>query len=87
MERAVALSVSYKPFGSERGREIGEVVLIDPDLVVGEPVLDAALTPVGEVTALLIPRGDGPGITELGHMTRAKAERIAAEHGVPLSEH
>jgi hypothetical protein len=39
----VALSVSYKPFGSERGRETGEVVLIDPDLVVSEPVLDAGL--------------------------------------------
>lgn len=83
----MSLSVSYKQFGRERGREVGEVILIDPDLVVGEPVVDAGLTPVGEVTALLVPRGDGPGITEFGYMTRRKAESIAAEHGVPLSEH
>jgi len=84
----VAITVSYKHFGSERGREIGEVILIDDDLAANDPVLGESTSegPLGLVT--LIPSDyQPPGITELGHMTRRKAEALAACHGVPLSEH
>lgn len=84
----MALSVSYKPFGEERGKEIGRVLIIDPELVAGDPSAAASAGGAGRVTVVLTPAvGDSPGITDLGYKTRREAEAIAKRHGVPLSEH
>lgn len=82
------VSVSYKPFAQERGREVGRVLLIDPELVAGDPSAAASAAEAGSVTVMLTPAvGDSPGITDLGYKTRREAEAIAKQHGVPLSEH
>jgi hypothetical protein len=39
--------------------------------VAGDPVLAAGATQGGEATAMVIRRGNAPGITELGYLTRA----------------
>lgn len=84
----MALSVSYKHFGHERGEEIGEVLIFDDDLMDADPVLAANTKEVRGASVTLIPFGhDCPGITELGYKTRREAEAIAAQHGVSLSEH
>ncbi len=55
------LSVSYKPFGHERGREVGRVLIIDPDVVASDPSA-AASAEGGGVTVMLTPAvGDAPG--------------------------
>jgi hypothetical protein len=83
------LSVSFKNFGHERGEEIGEVVIFDSAKMDADPVLAAGTEEgVGGAMVTLIPFGhESPGITELGYKTRREAEAIAAQHGVPLSEH
>ena len=82
------VSVSYKPFGQERGREVGRVLLIDPELVAGDPSAAASAEEAAGVTVMLTPAvGDSPGITDLGYKTRHEAEAIAAQHGVPLTDH
>jgi hypothetical protein len=83
------LSVSFKNFGHERGEEIGEVVIFDEEKMAADPVLAAATEEAASgAMVTLIPFGhESPGITELGYKTRREAEAIAAEHGVPLSEH
>jgi hypothetical protein len=84
----VTLSVSFKHFGHERGEEIGEVVIFDSEQIDVDPVLAASTKEVNGATVTLIPFGhESPGITELGYETRREAEAIAAQHGVPLSEH
>ena len=85
----MTLSVSFKHFGDERGEEIGEVVIFDSEKMDADPVLAAGTEEgVGGATVTLIPFGhESPGITELGYKTRREAEAVAAQHGVPLSEH
>jgi hypothetical protein len=81
----VPLSVSFKHFSSERGEEIGEVVIFDSEKIDADPVL-AANTEEGASGAMvtLIPfRHESPGITELGYKTRREAEAIAKQHGRP----
>jgi hypothetical protein len=84
----VTQSVSFKHFGRERGEEIGNVVIFDSEQIDADAVLAASAKEVNGATVMLVPFGhDSPGITELGYKTRREAEAIAAQHGVPLSEH
>lgn len=84
----MALSVSFKHFGDERGEEIGRVLIIDPEVVATDPTAASSAEEVGGVTVMMTPAvDDSPGITDLGYKTRLEAEAIAAQHGVPLSEH
>lgn len=84
----MTLSVSFKNFGHERGEEIGEVVIFDSEQIDADPVLAATAKEVNGAMVMLVPFGhESPGITELGYKTRREAEAIAAQHGVPLSEH
>jgi hypothetical protein len=89
--RPGTVSVSYKPFSTERGQEVGEVIVIDHEVLDSDPaVLEATHETASGAVVTAIPVGedDWPdGMRSMGHMTRRQAEAVAREHGVELHEH